>query len=295
MLTSCLKKSTMISASKQETGCVPADSVLLAGVNRASQQAFFLEGFRHAISNPVNSIQMGGQLLRSCIDDITRFFDLLEDDPDRLPFISAELRETFLTTMPRVVDGINSSARGLVQSVSRLSLLTAGGAGAGSRDIDFNQLVSHCVSMTSHRICRFTDNLRLDLASAVPPVNGNPQEFQQAVINLLINALLSLPEKNREVIISTSDNRDTGQVQFRIEDRGTGIAPDIFPHIIDPFFTTWGKHGCVGLGLTVTDLIVRNHGGTLTIDSEAGRGTRAVVSLPVCERTSGAREEPGHE
>ena len=134
--------------------------------------------------------------------------------------------------------------------------------------------------MIQHQITNFTNHFRLDLKDTSVVLSGSAQLISQVILNLLMNALLSLPDRSCEVVISTSCDHEAGQVMMCIRDEGIGISNDLFPHIVKPFFTTWQEHGCVGLGLTVADRIIRNHGGELSIDSEPGKGTTVCVLLP---------------
>lgn len=296
MLKTLLNDERLIATSEtmQETyGTLPAFDHLVR-VNWANSQAFFLKGFSHVFNNQINSIQLGGELLQNFAQDIERLFDMFESEPENLPFISCESRDRLLVTMPKVIHGISTSARRLSRFASHLSELTGSGNIAASRDVNLNQLASLCVSMTDHKIHTFTDHFQLNLEADIPTLTGNAQQMLQVILNLLMNALLSLPDRSCEVVLSTSCNRDAGQVQLCIRDAGTGISPDILPRIGERFFTTWSKHGCMGLGLTVADRIIRCHGGELLIDSAPGKGTSAIISLPIPERIAACKTECNH-
>ena len=135
--------------------------------------------------------------------------------------------------------------------------------------------------MAEHQISLHTDSFTLDLEPNLPVLPGNAEQMLQVVLNLLMNALLSLNDRSCAVIFTTSFDPATGSVSMCVQDEGVGIPIDIFPTVLEPFFTTWQAHGCMGLGLTVADRIIRNHGGELFIDSEPGKGTSVIVSLPV--------------
>ncbi|NVN91233.1 MAG: HAMP domain-containing histidine kinase [Desulfuromonadales bacterium] len=280
---------TICYAMKESYGALPALDHLVR-VNRASNQAFFLEGFSHKCNNQINSVLLGGELLQNSVQEIERLFNLLESEPEHLP----EIRDTVLATMPTVIHGINTSARKLTRFVSHLSAFTANGTLAESRDVDFNHLAALCVSIAEHQIHTFTDHFQLNLGTNIPTLAGNAQQMLQVILNLLMNSLLSLPDRSCEVVLSTSCNHDTGQVQLCIRDAGTGISQDTLPHISEPYFTTWSKRGCMGLGLTVADRIVHSHGGVLSIDSAPDKGTSALVSLPAHKSTTAPKREHNH-
>ena len=132
-----------------------------------------------------------------------------------------------------------------------------------------------------YQISVYTNIFSLDLEPELPVVQGNAEQMLQVILSLLMNALLSLPGRSSAIVLSTVFNSAAGSVQMCVRDEGNGISPEIFPGILEPFFSTWSEHGCIGLGLTVADQIIRNHGGKLIIDSELGKGTIVIVSLPV--------------
>jgi two-component system sensor histidine kinase HydH len=104
----------------------------------------------------------------------------------------------------------------------------------------------------------------------------DPEQMRQVWLNLAVNALEAMGASG------TLDIRwqvlDDGTVGVEFTDSGAGIAADDLPRIGEPFFTT--KRGGTGLGLAIALRIVERHGGVLTLESEAGRGTTARVQLP---------------
>jgi signal transduction histidine kinase len=278
----------------KEASRTPSSFEQLERINRASNQAFFLNGFSHVFNNQINSLLLGGEYLQSFVHDVEMYLVMLESDPEKLSIGTREIREKYLSTIPRVVHGISSSARTLNRFVSHLSEFSGNVNTASHRDLDINQLVTLCVSMTDHQIRACTNHFHLELEDGIPTFSGNPQQMLQVILSLLMNALLSLPDRSREVVLSTSCNRDTGRIQLCLRDAGMGISADDLPHITEAFFTTWSKQGCMGLGLTVADRIIRDLAGELTIDSESGRGTNALVSLPVHDGVAVSGTERNH-
>lgn len=251
-------------------------------LNRINNQAFFINGFDHVCNNMINSIQLGNTLLNQYVMDITGLFDELSDEPERLSDGFQETCRNILASMPQVIQGINSSARKLEKHISHLSEFSGKSRISAEATVDVNLLVSLSCSMIQHQIPGFTSHFRLDLTGATTVVPGCAQQISQVIHNLLMNALLSLPDRSREVVVSTSCDYDSDRIRICVQDEGIGIATEFFPHIVKPFFTTWQKHGCVGLGLTVADGIIRNLGGELSINSEPGKGTSVRVLLPLC-------------
>jgi DNA-binding LacI/PurR family transcriptional regulator/signal transduction histidine kinase len=130
--------------------------------------------------------------------------------------------------------------------------------------------------------------LRRDLHSGVRiPLDG--ERFRRVIINLLDNArhaTQSLPEADRagkELAVDSRAAEDALIVTVR--DAGIGIPPDVLPHVFEPLFSTKGFG--VGLGLAIVRGIVEQHGGNIELDSQAGRGTSAVVRLPLARKEGG--------
>ncbi len=122
------------------------------------------------------------------------------------------------------------------------------------------------------------------------PIRVDPNEFELALVNIILNARDSLP-KAGGVITVTAENlvlapADTEQalqgefVAIRVNDTGSGIAPDVLPKVFDPFFTTKDASRGSGLGLSQVHGFVHQSGGTVTIGSELGKGTTVTLYFP---------------
>jgi signal transduction histidine kinase len=126
--------------------------------------------------------------------------------------------------------------------------------------------------------------LALALADDLPPVLGDPDQLQQVLLNLSVNALQAVGGAGR-ITVSTqcADHRSPsarGMVEVVVTDTGPGIAPEHLPHLFEPFFTTKGVTSGTGLGLAISREIVLNHQGEIRVESTPGQGSRFIVSLP---------------
>lgn len=122
-------------------------------------------------------------------------------------------------------------------------------------------------------------------APSLPSLVVSPDRIRQVLINLLRNAEDAI-EGSGTVTLTTrlepaSADSDADHVVIEVEDTGCGIPPDALARVFDPFFTTKKGGTGTGLGLSVSYGISRSYGGTIDIDSEPGRGTRVIVTLPV--------------
>ncbi len=120
---------------------------------------------------------------------------------------------------------------------------------------------------------------RLDRA---PMVLANEPRLGQAVVNLLLHAAWSAGGHGRvaEVTIATGTTADGGAL-IEVSDNGPALAPDVLPHLFDPFFSVRAKSEGIGLGLAVTHSIVAGFGGSIDVDSTPARGTTFRIALPM--------------
>lgn len=134
---------------------------------------------------------------------------------------------------------------------------------------------------------------RLSIAEELWPVAIDPDQIQQALNNILLNAEQAMPEggfievRAQNRLVSALDPLPLAPgryVQISIADKGVGIAPEHLAKIFDPYFTT-KEHG-TGLGLTTTFSIIKNHKGHIAVESEVGQGTTFHLYLPAAEETA---------
>jgi signal transduction histidine kinase len=106
----------------------------------------------------------------------------------------------------------------------------------------------------------------------------DPDQIQQVFLNLLLNASDAMPDGGR---LSISIKHSDGFAEMVFSDTGSGIDPDVKGKIFDPFFTTRGPVRGTGLGLSISYSIIKDHGGTIEIDSNKGEGTSFIIKLPI--------------
>jgi polar amino acid transport system substrate-binding protein len=123
----------------------------------------------------------------------------------------------------------------------------------------------------------------------LPLLKGNSHRLEQVMINLIQNACQALADTRGKLSLSTSFDETASSVVVQVQDEGVGISPEVLPHITDPFFTTKSNIGGIGLGLSISSRIVKEHGGTLTFTSEPGKGTTAKIILPFSNTQSNPR------
>lgn len=140
---------------------------------------------------------------------------------------------------------------------------------------DPGQLISSAVSLLSHEAKKNNVTLVTSL-QPTPQVKVSASEIEQVLLNLVINGMHSM-EKGGSVELGCEASGN--QVLIWVKDSGTGIAPEVLPHIFEYAYTTKGKHGS-GLGLAISKQIVEAHQGTLEVTTSVGAGSTFTLRLP---------------
>ena len=185
-------------------------------------------------------------------------------------------------------------------------MLAYSGKGAFTRErFDLSALVNQMTQMLEVSPAK-TARVQRHLAVGLPPIEGDPAQLRQLVMNLSLNASEALPEGKGKISISTGvtdvdrdtlagtflgDDLEPGRyVSLEILDEGCGMDADTQARVFDPFFTT--KFAGRGLGMAAVLGIIRGHGGTISMVSEPGAGTTVRVLFPAAEGTIAGEERP---
>jgi signal transduction histidine kinase len=190
------------------------------------------------------------------------------------------------------LDAIHTAGRDAASVVNRLrDFYRPREEGEPFNALDANALVEEAVKLTEPKWKTEAMNLGKDIRikwhlERVQPILGNACELREAMMNLIFNAVDAMPRGGNITIRTRQDGRF---VQIEVRDEGQGMDPEVRQRCLEPFFTTKGDHG-TGLGLPMVFGIVKRHEGTLSIQSEPGRGTSIAVRLPMAEVLSPAIE-----
>ena len=142
---------------------------------------------------------------------------------------------------------------------------------------DLALVIDRCVRLVQHKMDLAGVQLNLELAPDLPPVHCDPAQIEQVVLAMVINAIDAMPQGgNLWIDTQWSEN----ELVLTVRDDGTGIPEEHLPHIFEPFYTT-KESGGSGLGLAISQNIVERHGGSIAVDSAAGKGTTFKILLPV--------------
>ncbi len=154
-------------------------------------------------------------------------------------------------------------------------------SGGTFREIDINELIKEVLLLLKHRTARLQHTLSLTLNRDLPKISADAGSLRQLLMNLLLNAIYFTPEGGSISITTGPDGAENaGWVRLDVRDTGAGISADLIDKVFDPFFTTKPVGEGTGLGLTICHRIVEEHGGTIDVESEPGKGTAFIIKLP---------------
>lgn len=153
------------------------------------------------------------------------------------------------------------------------------------RSLEVGPALRATLELLDHRFRQQDLEVEAAVDPDLPPMGADPNQFQQVLINLLLNACDAC-SKGGAIRISARLADDDGRIRWDIRDNGTGIRPEQLLAVFDPFFTTKKRGEGTGLGLPVAASIVRNHGGEITLASVAGEGTTVTIFWPTVKQAA---------
>jgi ligand-binding sensor domain-containing protein/signal transduction histidine kinase len=194
-----------------------------------------------------------------------------------IPYLTAEIPRA----LEAALDGTQRIAR-IVQSMKEF----AHPGGTEKIAVDLNRAIESTIAVSSSE-WRYVAEMVTKLDPALPPVDCLLGELNQVMLNLIINAAQAIAERlgesgERKGTITVTSARVSEGVEVRVCDTGAGIPEKIRGRIFDPFFTTKPVGRGTGQGLAIAHtVVVTKHGGTITFETEEGRGTTFIIRLPL--------------
>jgi signal transduction histidine kinase len=243
-------------------------------------------GVAHEIRNPLAGIGTSAQVLKR----------RLGADDARASFVDVILEE--VSRLDRIVEGLLQFAKPAPPSLSRCSVLPA---------------LEKALTLVHELAVRQDVVIQVKRDDRVPDVYVDPDQILQVLLNVLMNALQAM-DKGGELRVSVRAARKKlaprgvigrrsndpllpreeppvlDVVEIRVSDNGPGIPAAVLARVFDPFYTTRSQG--TGLGLSICQSIVREHGGTISIESTVGQGTSVIIDLPVEKRHGSRRRNP---
>ena len=236
-------------------------------------------GVAHEINNPVGYVSSNLTTLQKYLAVYEKVLDAPEADSTEMVALKKKLNYAFIR------DDLQNLVKETQEGVGRVKAIIQ-----DLKDYARTNAATHYVASDIQVGLKSTLNIarnqlknradvRLELGN-LPLVECAPSQIDQVFLNLIVNAAQAMPEGKMGLIDIRTDCDDT-QVWIEVKDNGPGIAPEILKKIFDPFFTTKDPGTGTGLGLSVSQNIIQQHGGTLTVDSTVGVGTTFKITLPI--------------
>ncbi|MGF1609671.1 MAG: PAS-domain containing protein [Kiloniellales bacterium] len=176
-------------------------------------------------------------------------------------------------------------------------LAMARGAPASRTVVRLNDQIEQALELVDYQLRHNDIAVVRKLAPELPEVTGDPDQLNQVVTNLLINAIQAMEDSAvpRRITIGTASAEDGTEVELQVCDSGPGVPEEVRRQVFDPFFTTKPAGVGTGVGLSVCHAMVSAHGGSIVVDEAPGGGARFRVRLPRAQPAAPAGAEPKHE
>jgi two-component system NtrC family sensor kinase len=242
-------------------------------------------GIAHEIKNPLNFVNNFSGVSVELINELQETLGHIKADDKTLAEIT-ELTNTLRGNLDKVVQhGKRADA-----IVKNMLLHSREGAGE-HRPVDINALVEESLNLAYHGARAEQQGFNITLERSLDPSAGEvdvfPQEITRVLLNLISNGFYAATKRKKQtagdsyepiLAVATRNLGDT--VEIRIRDNGTGIAPEVEEKMFNPFYTTKPAGEGTGLGLSIShDIIVKQHGGSIEVDTTPGEFTEIRITL----------------
>jgi two-component system NtrC family sensor kinase len=247
-------------------------------------------GIAHEIKNPLNFVNNFSGVSVELIDEL------------RQALVGANLDSKLRAEINEIADTLQGNLDKVVQHGKRAdaivrNMLLHSREGSGEhRPVDINALVEESLNLAWHGARAERQGFNISLERSFDPAAGEadvyPQDITRVLLNLISNGFYAATQRKEqtnggdyEPVLAASTKNLGDRVEITIRDNGTGIPPDVKEKLFNPFFTTKPAGEGTGLGLSIShDIIVKQHGGSIEVDTQLGEFTEFTIILP---RTAG--------
>ena len=243
-------------------------------------------GIAHEIKNPLNFVNNFSGVSVELIDEL------------REALAGAKLNKKLRAEISEIADMLQGNLDKVVQHGKRAdaivkNMLLHSRAGSGEhRPVDINALVEESLNLAWHGARAEKQGFNITLEKSLDPTAGQvevfPQDITRVLLNLISNGFYAATKRkaetnsgNYEPTLAATTKNLGDRVEIRIRDNGTGIPPEVKERLFTPFFTTKPAGEGTGLGLSIShDIIVKQHGGSIEVDTQPGEFTEFRIILP---------------
>ncbi|MBA3581070.1 MAG: PAS domain-containing protein [Gammaproteobacteria bacterium] len=257
-------------------------------------------GVAHEINTPIQFVGDNIQFLRDGITDVQKLLSVYDDlmGSSNQDFVSNSFSNAVVETKKKIdleylLEEMPKAAEQALEGVSRVSEIVKAmkqfsHPGSGEKEfVDLNQCIENTI-VVSRNEWKYVADLETHLDPALPKVKCFPGEFNQTILNMIVNAAHAVSDVNkatgreRGTITITTHALDAEYIEVLVVDTGAGISADNLTKVFDPFFTTKEVGKGTGQGLAIAySVIVDKHAGRLSVESVVGQGTTFHIVLPI--------------
>ncbi len=252
----------------------------LLHADKMTSLGILTSGVAHEINNPNGLIQLSlPQLSKSWQDAMPVLEEHFQRHGDfKLGWFNySRMREE----IPQMFDEMLASSNRIKRIVEDLKDFARRDDSGYNDPVDFNEVIRAALRLVDNSVRKATDNLSVDLVAGLPRFRGNGHRIEQVVVNLVLNACQALTSRRQAISLRTGQLVAEERIYLDVIDQGCGMDPAQLGRITDPFFTTRRETGGTGLGLSVSDGIVKDHQGRLEFSSKPGAGMKVRLLLPI--------------
>jgi GAF domain-containing protein len=242
-------------------------------------------GIAHEIKNPLNFVNNFSGLSAELVDELQQALNSGDFNESR----NSELTE-LMTTLRSNLDKVVQHGK-RADAIVKNMLLHSHQGSVEHRRVAINAIVEESLKLAYHGVRAEKQNFNIMVEQSFDPVAGEadifPQEITRVLLNLISNGVYATRDKTSpdgEIYrpTLTASTKDLGDcVEIRIRDNGIGIPPEVKEKMFNPFFTTKPAGEGTGLGLSIShDIIVKQHGGSIEVDTQLGEFTEIRIILP---------------
>jgi signal transduction histidine kinase len=243
-------------------------------------------GIAHEIKNPLNFVNNFSGVSTELIDELQEALARVNADSKTRAEVT-ELTNTLRDNLDKIVQHGKRA-----DSIVKNMLLHSREGSGEHRPVEVNALVEESVNLAYHGARAEDQSFKSNIEKSLDPTAGQvdvyPQEITRALLNLISNGFYAATKRKEQddsdsyepTLTATTKNLGD-KVEIRIRDNGPGIPPEVREKMFNPFFTTKPAGEGTGLGLSIThDIIVKQHSGSIEVDTQPGEFTEIRIILP---------------
>ncbi|SFW30648.1 His Kinase A (phospho-acceptor) domain-containing protein [Prevotellaceae bacterium HUN156] len=245
-------------------------------------------GIAHEIQNPLNFVINFSKMSNKLLSDLN---DIMEDNEDQLSDDDREEVEDIIADLKENMGKIVEHGERAISIIQGI-LLVSRGKEDEFLPTDVNKLVKEYVWLSYHAMRAnhkgFNISIHEEYQEGLPNVMVIPQDLSRAILNLMNNACYTLWNKAQKVEddytpqVTISVKSADNNIIIRLSDNGEGMTEEVKQRLYENFFTTKPVGQGTGLGMAITrDIIENKHHGTITFESEEGKGTTFTLTIPI--------------